>query len=104
MHKIYEGAVRKGRFYPKGSIDVIPDSPRVILTILDEIPQNTDSTQFTDALNESYIVNKEAEDRSIEQRRSWLMQLSAAITQSLDENLPDIQRSVDMREPIRISD
>ena len=81
----YEGYLEDGRFYPSRQPIRKMGKVRAILTILEE----------------------PIDDVSISQEEShtnWHNRLKTAITASMDEDLPDIVRSKDMRPPINFVD
>jgi len=79
-----EGYFENGRFITKGNLVRVPERRRVIITILDEVAES------------------KREDKEL--RAAWIKELNTAISLSVEEELPDIQRSKLMREPIDLSD
>ena len=80
-----EGYFENGQFYPIGKVARMPGRHRAVLTIMDELAQSADVDD-------------------IQLRSAWLKKLNMAIGLSLDEELPDIQRSTFMREPVDLAD
>lgn len=106
MLRTYEGNLVKGRFYPRGKAANIPDDCRVIVTLLDDTLHDDGETNIPVIIeNETSQVNEgiaSADNRAM--RKSWLEKLNAAILLALDEELPEMQRSQAMREPISLAD
>ena len=86
MHlQTYEGYLENGRFYPTKQPMKKTGKVRAILTLLEEPTDDVSISQ-----EEPYNV--------------WQNRLKAAIAVSMDEDLPDIVRSKDMRPPISFAD
>jgi hypothetical protein len=77
----FEGYWENERFYPLGQMERKSGKLRAILTVLNE------------PAHEGKAVSDEP-------RVAWLNRLDEAITLSLDEDLPDMQRSKAMRPPV----
>jgi len=80
----YEGYLEDGWFTPIGKPVNIRGRHHVVLAIFDEPIQASTKEQ--------------------ELRVAWLQRLDAAISLSLDEELPDMTRSTIMREPLDLTD
>ena len=77
----FEGYWENGSFYSLGQPILITGRQRAILTLLNEPVREIQAIP-----NESRIV--------------WLNRLNEAIENSMDEELPDIPRSREMRPPV----
>ena len=100
----YEGYIENGQFVPIKKVARIPGKWRAVLTILDEqikLSETEDNETFWTEFNQ---LAKKAEKEDRELRAAWLSRLHKAVEASLDEVLPDIPRSMAMREPIDLRD
>ena len=99
----YEGYIENGRFYHSGNVNQLTGRRRAIITILDEpIPKtSTDNEKF---ILEFEKLSEQIEKEDKELRADWLKRLNTAINLSLDEELPEFQRSKIMRESINLTD
>ena len=96
----YEGYLENGRFYPIGQSMKIQGRQRVILTVLGESAQKDSGVIFEEF--DRYAEKAKSEEQEL--RAAWLKRLDEAIKFSLDEDLPDIQRSTLMRDPTNLTD
>ena len=80
----YEGYFENGRFFPLSQPVLETGKVRAILTVLDE-PVKNELIQLDDS-----FVN-------------WHNRLKRAITASMDEDLPDIIRSKELRPPVKFN-
>ena len=108
MQRAYEGYFEDGRFIPFGKVK-IPERRKVRVTILDEtISYDTGKCSQTSTLENSKFfeefehLTEEAKKEDQELRIAWLKKLNAAISVSLDEELPDIPRSTVNRRKVYI--
>ena len=99
----YEGYVEDGKFFPIGLMKRTGPR-RAFLTVLDE-PAPSPAPEKAEAFIEEFQrLGKDAMDEEQFLRAEWLKRLDAAISASLNEELPDFHRSMLMREPIDLSD
>lgn len=81
-----KGYVKNGQFYPIGKVKQSPVRVKAVLTILDEPLESS----------------KPEEEKNT--RVEWLSRLNSAISNSINEELPDIVRSKSIRNPLNLAD
>jgi len=92
LAQAYEGYFRNGEFYTAEQTIKIPEGKKVFITIIDEF--------ITDIENREESQGMKDKDTRVK----WIEKMNTAIRLSLNENLPDMTRSIVMREPIGLSD
>ena len=100
----YEGYWENGQFYPVGKTKKTPGRLRAFLTVLDEPvkqPERKDDNAFWENRPR---VEEEIAQEDKELRSAWLGRLHEAVDASLGEDLPDLERSTAMREPVDLKD
>ena len=100
----YEGYWENGQFYPLYETEKAPGRMRAFLTILDE-PAKQPIQKDTSAFWEEHrrlAAESAREDKEL--RSKWLDRLHDAVDASLGEELPDLERSTVMREPVDLKD
>ncbi len=100
----YEGYWENGQFYPVGQTTKTPGRLRAFLTILDEPIKQTEPKVTGAFWEEHHRLADAAAQEDKDLRSAWLARLHDAVDASLGEELPDLERSTSMREPIDLQD
>jgi hypothetical protein len=83
----YEGYFENGLFYSSGQTIKLPERRRVYITVLDEP-----------------VAIDDSEKSNIKRRSAQLIEIKKMISLSMDEELPLLNRSTVMREPVNLSE
>ncbi len=100
----YEGYWENGQFYPVGNTAKTPGRRRAFLTVLDEPAKQPESKDASAFWEDRQRIDEEIELEDKKLRSEWLGRLHEAVDASMGEELPDLQRSAAMREPVDLQD
>ena len=104
-----QGYFDNGIFYQQGHKVQLPERQLVIVNVLD-VPVDINEVKNADIRFwrefDKLVKDVVDEDKigGLQIREEWLKRLHAAVSFSLDEEFPDIQRSQLMRDPLNLKD